>query len=97
MLLIPLYTFLYNVSEQLVTSDPKLAFQCFFGPATPYQYRLMGPGAWKGARDAIMTQWERTYAPLKTRECETMKTEELILVYKVLAIILIVLAYHILM
>ena len=47
--------------------DPLLTFKCIFGPCTPYQYRLEGPGAWKGARKAIMTQWDRTLAPLKTR------------------------------
>ena len=40
---------------------------CFFGPCTPYQYRLIGPGQWDGAREAILTQWDRTLKPLKTR------------------------------
>lgn len=48
-------------------TDPKLAFKCIFGPCTPYQFRLSGPGKWNGAREAIMTQWERTFYPLKTR------------------------------
>jgi len=45
--------------KQLLFSDPVLAFKCFFGPCTPYQYRLQGPGQWSGARNAIMTQWDR--------------------------------------
>jgi dimethylaniline monooxygenase (N-oxide forming) len=49
--------------------DPKLAMECYFGPCTPYQFRLTGPGAWQGAREAILTQWDRTYQPLKTRQC----------------------------
>jgi len=43
----------------LLTSDPSLFFKVFFGPCTPYQYRLTGPGAWNGAKEAIDTQWER--------------------------------------
>ena len=44
---------------QLLMTDIKLFWQVMFGPCTPYQYRLFGPGAWDGARHAIMTQWER--------------------------------------
>ena len=52
---------------KLFWSDPALALRCLFGPCLPYQYRLMGPGKWNGARDAINTMWERVDAPLKTR------------------------------
>lgn len=58
---------LFLFTESLFWSDPKLAFTCFFGPCTPYQYRLQGPGKWSGARQAIMTQWDRTFESLKTR------------------------------
>ncbi|CAH6789429.1 Fmo9 [Phodopus roborovskii] len=51
----------------LFLSDPKLAIEVFFGPCTPYQYRLRGPGKWGGARRAILTQRERIIKPLKTR------------------------------
>ncbi|EDM09395.1 flavin containing monooxygenase 4, isoform CRA_a [Rattus norvegicus] len=51
----------------LFLKDPRLAWEVFFGPCTPYQYRLMGPGRWDGARNAILTQWDRTVKPLKTR------------------------------
>ena len=37
------------------------------GPCTPYQYRLTGPGRWAGARQAILTQWERVAQPFRTR------------------------------
>lgn len=53
--------------KKLFLRDPVLTLKCIFGPCTPYQYRLEGPGTWKGARKAIMTQWDRTLAPLKTR------------------------------
>ncbi|KAL8177434.1 UNVERIFIED_CONTAM: monooxygenase [Gekko kuhli] len=54
----------------LLLSDPKLAVKIFFGPCSPYQYRLVGPGKWDGARDAIMNQWERTLKPIRTRVVE---------------------------
>lgn len=53
--------------KSMFLSDPILAFKCVFGPCTPYQYRLTGQGKWDGAREAIMTQWDRTWNSLKTR------------------------------
>ncbi|CAJ0943059.1 unnamed protein product [Ranitomeya imitator] len=55
-----------NIIRLLIT-DPKLALNVFFGPCTPYQYRLTGPGKWSGARNAIMTQHSRTINPARTR------------------------------
>ncbi|NXX78720.1 FMO4 monooxygenase, partial [Urocolius indicus] len=52
---------------RLLLTDPRLALAVFFGPCTPYQYRLVGRGKWSGARDAILTQWQRTLKPLRTR------------------------------
>uniref|UniRef100_UPI001E1AF869 dimethylaniline monooxygenase [N-oxide-forming] 4 isoform X2 n=1 Tax=Jaculus jaculus TaxID=51337 RepID=UPI001E1AF869 len=51
----------------LFLKDPRLAWEVFFGPCSPYQYRIVGPGKWTGARNAILTQWDRTLKPLKTR------------------------------
>lgn len=51
----------------LFLRDPKLAMEIFFGPCTPYQYRLQGPGKWAGARRAILTQRARIIKPLRTR------------------------------
>ncbi|XP_070602926.1 flavin-containing monooxygenase 5-like isoform X1 [Erythrolamprus reginae] len=48
-------------------TDPKLALELLFGPCTPYQYRLQGPGRWEEARKAILTQHERILKPLRTR------------------------------
>ena len=48
-------------------SDPRLAVAVYFGLTTPSQYRLVGPGAWSGARDAILSSRERILQPLKTR------------------------------
>ncbi|XP_032854584.2 dimethylaniline monooxygenase [N-oxide-forming] 4-like isoform X2 [Tyto alba] len=52
---------------KLFLTDPRLALAIFFGPCTPYQYRLVGRGKWSGAREAILTQWQRTLKPLRTR------------------------------
>ncbi|XP_024134978.1 flavin-containing monooxygenase 5 [Oryzias melastigma] len=51
----------------LFLRDPKLALEVFLGPCTPYQYRLSGPGQWAGARQAILTQWQRVTQPFRTR------------------------------
>ncbi|XP_026709331.1 dimethylaniline monooxygenase [N-oxide-forming] 5-like isoform X2 [Athene cunicularia] len=54
----------------LFLTDPKLALEVAFGPCTPYQYRLQGPGKWAGAREAILTQQQRIIKPLQTRRVE---------------------------
>ncbi|XP_054837407.1 flavin-containing monooxygenase 5-like [Eublepharis macularius] len=51
----------------LFLTDPKLALKVFFGPCSPVQFRLHGPGKWEGARDAILTQKERIVKATKTR------------------------------
>ncbi|XP_021261046.1 dimethylaniline monooxygenase [N-oxide-forming] 3-like isoform X2 [Numida meleagris] len=53
---------------KLLLTDPRLALKVFFGPCSPYQFRLTGPGKWSGARRAIFTQWDRTLKPTRTRE-----------------------------
>ncbi|XP_077996718.1 dimethylaniline monooxygenase [N-oxide-forming] 2-like [Glandiceps talaboti] len=50
---------------KLALSDPKLAYLYEYGPMVPYWYRLQGPGAWSGARDAILNVWENTTYPTK--------------------------------
>ncbi|KAM9358026.1 flavin-containing monooxygenase 5-like [Symphorus nematophorus] len=52
----------------LLLKDPRLALQVLLGPCTPYQYRLTGPGQWAGARQAILTQWQRVLQPFRTRQ-----------------------------
>ncbi|XP_059584280.1 flavin-containing monooxygenase 1 isoform X1 [Alligator mississippiensis] len=54
----------------LFFKEPKLALEIFFGPCTNYQYRLTGPGKWAEARNAILTQWDRTLKPIRTRVVE---------------------------
>lgn len=52
----------------LFLTDFPLFKKVLWGPVTAYQYRLMGPGKWEGARKAIFTQYDRMYQPLKTRQ-----------------------------
>lgn len=49
---------------KLAITDPVLFWRLFFGPSLPYQYRLHGPHAWEGARDAILNYKKRVRAPL---------------------------------
>ncbi|KAK3542651.1 hypothetical protein QTP86_031471, partial [Hemibagrus guttatus] len=58
----------------LFLTDPGLGFRVLFGPCTPYQFRLSGPGRWDGARQAILTQWDRVAQPFKTRPIPEDKT-----------------------
>ncbi|KAM3619225.1 uncharacterized protein V6R79_004780 [Siganus canaliculatus] len=51
----------------LLIKDPRLALKVLLDPCTPYQFRLTGPGQWAGARQAILTQWERVMQPFRTR------------------------------
>ncbi|KAG9282711.1 dimethylaniline monooxygenase N-oxide-forming 5-like [Astyanax mexicanus] len=63
----------------LFLTDPGLAWRVMFGPSTPYQYRLFGPGRWEGARKAIYTQWERVAKPLKTRSTPVQESHHSVL------------------
>ncbi|KAJ8303793.1 hypothetical protein KUTeg_018716 [Tegillarca granosa] len=82
-----------NLRQKLLT-DPKLALKCIFGPCTPYQFRLTGPRNWNGAREAIMTQWDRTFYPLKTRPLG-FKTEKSSNTFYLYVFFIVVLAWFI--
>lgn len=58
---------------KLLMTDPKLGLNVIFGPATSYQYRLGGPGKWAGARQTILSQWDRVALPMQTRPCNAPK------------------------
>lgn len=53
---------------RLLLTDYSLFKWVLWGPVTAYQYRLMGPGKWDGARRAVFTQFDRMYQALKTRQ-----------------------------
>lgn len=52
---------------KMMITDPALALRCYFGPCSPSQYRLIGPGAWDGARQAIMEISERNVAHMRKK------------------------------
>lgn len=55
-----------NILKLLLT-DPVLAVKLVFGALNSYHFRLSGPAKWDGAREAILTQWDRIEKPLSTR------------------------------
>ncbi|KAM4860753.1 flavin-containing monooxygenase 5-like [Thomomys bottae] len=74
----------------LLIWDPKLAMEVFYGPCTPYQFRLQGPWKWNGARTAILTQRDRILKPLRTRVLQQsgVSSFSLLLVKSTFAVIL---------
>lgn len=56
---------------KMLLVDPFLALFCFFSACTPYQYRLVGPGKWKGAKEALYGQWDRTISGLNAPKTPT--------------------------
>ncbi|KAK3750837.1 hypothetical protein RRG08_033654 [Elysia crispata] len=78
----------------LLLTDPLLAMKVFFGPFTPYQYRLYGPLVWSGAREAIQEQWKRTYAPLKTKTVPASQTRFWANVFRFVLIVTVVLFFR---
>ncbi|CAH1271237.1 FMO5 [Branchiostoma lanceolatum] len=78
--------------NRLFFSDPLLAFEVYFGPCTPYQYRLMGPGEWKGAKEAIQTQMYRVKYATKTRATPDDGNAGITGILKVLVVLVVILA-----
>ena len=72
---------------KLLLSDPLLALKCVFGPCTPPQYRLMGPGSWDGAKQAIEKAHTNTIYATKTRESNQSSSSSTTMVAIIVAII----------
>ncbi|KAG8555877.1 hypothetical protein GDO81_017849 [Engystomops pustulosus] len=86
-----------NILE-LLTKDPVLAFKIIFGPCTPAQFRLTGPGKWPIARKQIMTTWDRIMKPTKTRVVKSQDRSSMSVIFGVgglciLALLLAVIMY----
>lgn len=77
----------------LVLKDPKLAMKLYFGPCNSYQYRLVGPGRWEGAMNAILTQKQRMLKPLKTRTVEPSRHFPVSFLLKILGLLAVVVAF----
>lgn len=76
---------------KLLLRNPVLAWKVFFGPCTPYQFRLTGPGKWGGAEKAIMTQWDRVVKPTMTRPVKARQSSFPVLL--VLSVLILVVAF----
>lgn len=77
----------------LLLTDLKLAVKLYFGPCNSYQYRLVGPGRWEGARAAILTQKQRILKPLKTRTLKVSSHFAIFFLLKILGILAVVVAF----
>ncbi|KAI1300025.1 Flavin-containing monooxygenase 5 [Halotydeus destructor] len=64
-----------NLWKYLLTDYP-LWKMLLFGPCVPAQYRLTGPGAWSGARQALLTVDDRIRAAFQTRSTSVQDTKE---------------------
>lgn len=72
---------------KLLLKDPIFGLRCFFGACAPYQYRIMGPGAWDGAKKALEDLPENVIFPTKTRVVPREKRNSLMLfVYVAIAV-----------
>ncbi|XP_006887484.1 PREDICTED: dimethylaniline monooxygenase [N-oxide-forming] 2 [Elephantulus edwardii] len=71
----------------ILLKDPKLAMKLYFGPCNSYQYRLVGPGRWEGARSAIFTQKQRILKPLKTRSLQASSNVSISFLLKILGLL----------
>ncbi|XP_053892677.1 flavin-containing monooxygenase 3-like isoform X2 [Malaclemys terrapin pileata] len=77
----------------LFLTDPRLALEAYFGPCSPYQFCLTGPGKWDGARNAILTQWDRTLKATRTRVVhDSQKHFPILNLLRILALPLLLLA-----
>jgi len=59
-----------NCTGQLLKTDLWLALKVYFGPMTPFQMRIMGHGAWTGARQTVMTSWDRVVRPFNSHQLQ---------------------------
>ncbi len=78
---------------KLFFTDPVLAIRCFFGPCAPYQYRIMGPNAWDGAKKALESIAENIIFPTKTRIVHHESNSEAMMMLLIFTIFVVFVAY----
>jgi dimethylaniline monooxygenase (N-oxide forming) len=76
---------------QILKTDPLLACRMYFGPMTPIQFRVMGHGAWSGARETILTTWKRIQTPFQSRKVPHQNNDSTVLWMFQIAIVILVL------
>jgi len=59
----------------LLVTDPQLCMAVYTGTLTTYQYRLVGPGAWSGARQAVLGLMERLAFPVNAKLVQKKQLE----------------------
>lgn len=64
-----------NIPKMLLT-DPVLAYHLFFGPNYPYVYRINGPKAWSGARQAILEADIRRRCGMRAEDRRNLKSND---------------------
>jgi len=72
---------LCRCAVRLLVTDRQLCRAIYFGMNTSYQYRLVGPGAWCGARQAVLGTIDRLRYPVRVtasadREHNRAKTSQ---------------------
>lgn len=79
---------------RLLVTDPKLCAAVYNGMYTSHQYRLVGPGAWSGARQATLEIIERLQYPVnaaavndKVQTCADSRRRRRLLTASVAAIV----------
>ena len=75
----------------LLIQDPALALRCFFGPCVPAQWRLMGPGAWSGAKKVIEDAPENVFYATRKRNKKNQENRAATVVWKLLLLVTVVL------
>jgi len=63
------------LAVHLLVTDPQLCMAIYTGTFTTYQYRLVGPGAWSGARLAVLGVLERLTFPVNPKLAQKKQLE----------------------
>ncbi|KAI6187355.1 Dimethylaniline monooxygenase [N-oxide-forming] [Aphelenchoides besseyi] len=82
--------------EKFLFTDPRLAFHLIFGGNLPYSFRLCGPHAWNGARDAILSSDERILSGMRQRIVPLSNNLLQVLGFLLLIVLILVFLYKLL-
>lgn len=66
---------IFCVAVRLLITDPKLCFAVYNGVFTAHQYRLVGPGAWSGARQAVLEAIDRLQYPVNATAVDSKRQQ----------------------
>lgn len=77
---------------KLFITDPLLTLKVLFGSCTPPQYRLMGPGSWTGAKQAIENAPSNVIYATKTRVLKKTPKSMFMKLLQILGILILIIA-----